>query len=93
MATAASRTTNPLLLGLILAVVAFVVSARRTEAPWAKGFKAYLWFGLIIIGTRLVFRLLLDGQYGAHVLFRLPELELPSVAALGLPAHSPHLSR
>ena len=81
MATAASRTTNPLLLGLIVAVVAFVVSARRTEAPWAKGFKAYLWFGFIIIGTRLAFRLLLDGQYGAHVLFRLPELALPSVAA------------
>ena len=81
MATAASRTSNPLLLGLIVAVVAFVVSARRTEAPWAKGFKAYLWFGLIIIGTRLAFRLLLDGQYGAHVLFRLPELALPSVAA------------
>jgi energy-coupling factor transport system permease protein len=69
------------LLGLIVAVVAFVVSARRTEAPWAKGFKAYLWFGLFIIATRLAFRLLLDGQYGAHVLFRLPELALPSVAA------------
>ena len=81
MATAASRTTNPLLLCLILAVVAFVVSARRTDAPWAKGFKAYLWFGIFIIGTRLAFRLLLDGQYGAHVLFRLPELTLPSVAA------------
>jgi energy-coupling factor transport system permease protein len=81
MATAASRTTNPLLLCLILAVVAFVVSARRTDAPWARGFKAYLWFGLFIIGTRLAFRLLLDGQYGEHVLFRLPELTLPSVAA------------
>ena len=81
MATAASRTTNPLLLLVILAVVAFVVSARRTQAPWAKGFTAYLWFGLLIICSRLAFRLLLDGQYGEHVLFRLPELGLPSLAA------------
>ncbi|MCC6183209.1 MAG: energy-coupling factor transporter transmembrane protein EcfT, partial [Microthrixaceae bacterium] len=29
LATAASRTTNPLVLGLLIAVVALVVSARR----------------------------------------------------------------
>jgi len=81
MATAASRTTNPLLLGLTLAVVAYVVSARRTDAPWAKGFKAYLMLGLIIIGIRVVFRMLFDGQYGAHVLFTLPEIPLPDAAA------------
>ncbi len=81
MATAASRTTNPLLLGLIIAVVAFVVSARRTDAPWAKGFVAYLYLGLFVIGLRVVFRMLLDGQYGEHVLFTLPEIPLPEGAA------------
>ena len=81
MATAASRTTNPLLLGLTLAVVAYVVSARRTDAPWAKGFRAYLILGLIIIAIRVVFRMLFDGQYGAHVLFTLPEIPLPDAAA------------
>lgn len=90
MGTAASRTTNPLLLGLILGVVAFVVSARRTEAPWAKGFKAYLIFGLIIIGSRMVFRMILDGRHGETLLFTLPEIPLPSSAAgiqLGGPVH------
>ncbi len=81
MATAASRTTNPLVLGIIVAVVALVVSARRTDAPWATGFSAYLVFGLVIIAIRVGFRMLLDGQYGAHVLFTLPEIPLPDAAA------------
>ncbi len=81
MATAASRTTDVLLLGLVLAVVAFVVSARRTDAPWARGFKYYVWMALVVIGLRVVFRALLDGRGGAHVLFTLPEVPLPEAAA------------
>ncbi len=81
LATAASRTTNPLLLGAVLAVVAYVVAARRGDAPWSRGFKAYLVMALVIIGLRVVFRMLLDGQYGEHVLFRLPEIPLPAAAA------------
>ena len=37
LATAASRTTNPLLLLLFLAVLGLVVTARHTDAPWARG--------------------------------------------------------
>ncbi len=81
MATAATRTTNPLLLCWIIGVVGFVVSARRTDAPWASGFRAYLVLALIIIGIRVFFRMLLDGQYGAHILFTLPEIPLPDAAA------------
>ena len=81
LATAASRTTNPLLLVLIAAVLAHVVAARRTEAPWARGFKAYVYLGLAVIVIRVVFRMLLDGQHGAHVLFTLPEVPLPEAAA------------
>ena len=81
MATAASRTTNPLVLGLIIGVVAVVVSARRSDAPWASGFNAYIVMGLTVIGIRVVFRMLLDGQDGEHVLFTLPEIPLPKAAA------------
>ena len=81
LATAASRTTNPLLLGLIAAVLAYVVAARRTDAPWAQGFKVYWYLGLVVIGIRVLFRMLLDGQYGAHILFTLPEVPLPAAAA------------
>ena len=81
LATAASRTTNPLLLLLVAAVVAHVVAARRTDAPWARGFKVYVYLGLVVIAIRVVFRMLLDGQHGAHVLFTLPEVPLPDAAA------------
>ncbi len=81
MATAASRTTNPLLLALIIAVVAVVVSARRGDAPWSKGFRAYLMLAVVVIAFRVVFRMLFDGQYGETVLFTLPEIPLPDAAA------------
>jgi energy-coupling factor transport system permease protein len=81
LATAASRTTNPLLLALLLAVVGCVVVARRGEAPWARGFRAYLLLGLVVIGIRVAYRILLGGDFGTHVLVRLPELPLPDAAA------------
>ena len=81
MATAASRTTNPLLLAVIVAVLGFVVAARRGDAPWSRGFRAYVIAALVVIAIRVLLRTLLDGQYGPHVLFRLPRLPLPHFAA------------
>lgn len=81
MGAAATRTTNPLVLGLILAVVAFVVTSRRGDAPWAKGFGAYLVLALVVIAVRVGFRMVLDGQHGTHILFTLPEVPLPDAAA------------
>ncbi len=77
LATAASRTTNPLLLILVVVVAGVVVSARRGDAPWSTGFRAYLMMGLLVIAIRVGFRMLLDGQHGTHVLFTLPHLPLP----------------
>ena len=56
LATAASRTTNPLLLLLVLAVLGIVVANRRSEAPWARAFKYYLYLALIVVVIRVVFR-------------------------------------
>lgn len=81
MATAASRTTNPLLLCLLLAAVAVVVAARRTDAPWALGIRVYVLLGLAVIAIRILFRALLDGQAGGHTLVTLPEVPLPAAAA------------
>jgi energy-coupling factor transport system permease protein len=81
LATAASRTTNPVVLALILAVVAFVVTSRRSDAPWARGLHVYVLAALVVVGIRIVFRMLLGSQQGGHVLFTLPELPLPSAAA------------
>jgi energy-coupling factor transport system permease protein len=81
LATAATRTTNPLLLCLVILVVAHVVSARRTDAPWARGFSAYLVLAFIVVCIRVLFRMLLGGDVGGTVLFTLPEIPLPDAAA------------
>jgi energy-coupling factor transport system permease protein len=79
LATAATRTTNPLLLALVLAVAGVVVAARRTEAPWARAFKFYLLLGIAVIAIRVVFRIVFGGGDGSgdHVLFTMPEIPLP----------------
>ncbi|MFI5837986.1 CbiQ family ECF transporter T component [Micromonospora sp. NPDC051300] len=81
LATAASHTTNPLPLGLLVAVAALVVARRRGDAPWALAFRMYLWLAAIIVGMRVVFRIVFGGGQGDHVLVRLPEIPLPAWAA------------
>ncbi|UJW34007.1 energy-coupling factor transporter transmembrane protein EcfT [Saccharothrix sp. AJ9571] len=80
LAVAASRTTNPFLLGLIIAVLCFVVANRRSDAPWALAFRLYAYIGLFIVVMRVLFRILIGGMDGGHVLFDLPEIPLPAIA-------------
>ncbi|MFG2723436.1 energy-coupling factor transporter transmembrane protein EcfT [Streptomyces sp. NPDC048416] len=78
LATAASRTNNPLLLGLLVGVAGYVVAARKTDAPWARSYTAFIRIGLFVVGVRLVFNLVLGSPIpGSHTLFTLPELPLP----------------
>lgn len=81
LAVAASQTTNPLLVVLLVAVAGVVVANRRGAAPWARGFHVYLVIGVIVIALRVVFRALLDGQPGGTVLVTLPEIPLGELAA------------
>lgn len=81
LATAASRTTNPLLLVLLIAVAGWVVSQRRSEAPWARSYALFLRFALVLIGVRVLFSIVFGVAVGYHVLFRLPEIPLPDWAA------------
>ncbi|MFI5607373.1 CbiQ family ECF transporter T component [Amycolatopsis sp. NPDC051903] len=81
LAVAASRTTNPLLLALVLAVAGFVVVSRRGDAPWALAFRVYAWVAGVIVLSRVLFRILIGGEDGGHVLFTLPAIPLPAAAA------------
>jgi energy-coupling factor transport system permease protein len=82
LATAASRTTNPLLLSLLVAVAGFVVAARRGPEPWARSFGAFLKLGALVIGIRVLFQALFTDQVGGRtVLIGLPEIALPDWAA------------
>ncbi|MFJ8919812.1 energy-coupling factor transporter transmembrane protein EcfT [Streptomyces sp. NPDC102415] len=81
LATAASRTTNPLLLGLLVGVAGYVVAARRTDAPWARSYGAFIKLGLFVVAVRLVFSVLLGSPVpGTHALFTLPEVPMPDWA-------------
>ncbi|MEH0422866.1 energy-coupling factor transporter transmembrane component T [Streptomyces sp. B21-083] len=78
LGTAATRTTNPLLLGLLVVVAGYVVAARRTDAPWARSYTAFVKLGLAVLVIRLVFAVVLGSPIpGSHVLLTLPELPLP----------------
>jgi energy-coupling factor transport system permease protein len=78
---AASFTTNPLILGMLIGVAAFVVSLRRSGQPWGRSFRLYLWLGAVIVVVRLVFWILFGGWTGGRVLLDLPAVPLPSWVA------------
>jgi energy-coupling factor transport system permease protein len=80
LATAVSRTTNPLLIAVLLAVVGYVVVSRRGDAPWARAFPAYLLLALSVVALRVVFNALLGASDDGHVLFSLPSIGLPAWA-------------
>ena len=77
LGAAATRTTNPLLLGLIVAVATLVVSARRPQAQWAGAFGVFVRIALVVIVIRVVFAMLFGVRIGATELFALPTVGLP----------------
>ena len=85
LAAAASRTTNPLILGLVIAVATLVVMARRGDAPWALSFRLYVWVGVFVVVMRVAFRVVFGGGSGGTVLVPLPTVGLPGdIAGLTL---------
>lgn len=94
LVTAASRSTNLLLLALVLAVAWLVVTRRQTAAPWAKAFRLFLKLGLIVLAIRFVAQVVFGTPIGEPVLFSLPELALPRWAAgirVGGPVTGPNV--
>ncbi|HEY0949420.1 energy-coupling factor transporter transmembrane component T [Nocardioides sp.] len=91
LAVAASFTTNPLVLLLLVGVAATAVSLRRSDQPWARSFTLYVWLGVAIVLIRVAFRLVFGGWAGGPVLLDLPEIPLPDwVAGITLlgPVHA-----
>jgi energy-coupling factor transport system permease protein len=84
LAVAVSRTTNPILLGLVFGVLAIVVVNRRGDAPWSRAFRYYLYLALVVVVIRVLFRSIFGGDVDAstmHVWLNLPHIPLPSWAA------------
>lgn len=85
LAAAATRTTNPVPLVLIIAVTWFVVTARRGDTPWASSYGLFFRLALIVIAIHVFFQALLSSQaQGLTVLFTLPEIPLPDSTGIKL---------
>ncbi|MFJ9564882.1 CbiQ family ECF transporter T component [Streptomyces fuscichromogenes] len=79
LGVAASRTTNPLVLALLVTVTAYVVAVCRSRsAPWSRSYAAFARLALAVLLVRLAFTVLLGSPVpGAHTLVTLPEVPLP----------------
>ncbi|MEU6554894.1 energy-coupling factor transporter transmembrane component T [Streptomyces sp. NPDC046915] len=78
LGTAATRTTNPLLLALLVTASAYVVATHRGAAPWARSYGAFAKLALAVLLIRLTFAVVLGSPVpGTHVLVTLPEVPLP----------------
>ncbi|MEU6521407.1 energy-coupling factor transporter transmembrane component T [Streptomyces sp. NPDC046924] len=81
LGVAATRTTNPLLLALLVTVSAYVVATRRPNAPWARSYGAFVKLALLVLAIRLLFAIVLGSPVpGTRVLVDLPEVPLPDWA-------------
>lgn len=81
LSACALRTTNPVLLCLIIAIAGWVVVSRRADAPWSRSFASFLRLGLIVIAIRVVFQMLFGLRVAGTTLFAIPEFTLPGWAA------------
>jgi energy-coupling factor transport system permease protein len=77
VAIAASRTTNPIVLVLLVSATAFVVASRRPPSPWSRAYVVFLRVGLVAIAIRVVLFAVLGTGSGTHVLVTLPSIPLP----------------
>jgi energy-coupling factor transport system permease protein len=77
LSVAASLTTNPLILLMLIGVAALVVSLRRSEQPWGRSFRLYVWLGVVIVLVRVAFRLVFSGAFTGVVLLDLPRIPVP----------------
>ncbi|WKX08675.2 energy-coupling factor transporter transmembrane protein EcfT [Streptomyces sp. NL15-2K] len=81
LGTAATRTTNPLLLTLLITTSAYVVATHRPNTPTARSYTAFLKLALAVLLIRLAFAVVLGSPIpGTHVMATLPEVPLPDWA-------------
>ena len=80
LAVATTRTTNPMVSGLVLAALVLVVVACREDTPWARAFGGYLVLGGSIVVVRVLFYVVVGIKTPGPVLVDLPRVGLPDWA-------------
>ncbi|WP_225830778.1 energy-coupling factor transporter transmembrane protein EcfT [Streptomyces sp. NK08204] len=78
LGTAATRTTDPLLLALLIAASGYVVATHRSTAPWSRSYGAFAKLAAAVVVVRVMFAVALGSPVpGTHILLTLPEVPLP----------------
>lgn len=80
LVVATTRTTNPVVIGLLVAAATLVVMARREDAPWGRAFRWYLALGACIVVVRVLFYVVVGIKTPGVVLLDLPRVPLPEWA-------------
>src|SRR5690606_22493806 len=80
LAVAVTRTTNPLVIGLVPVALVAVVRVCREDRPWARAFRGYLWLAAAVVVMRVVFHVVVGIKGSGPVLLDLPRLRLPEWA-------------
>lgn len=77
LATAATWTTNPLLLLLVVTIAGTVVANRRGDTPWARSYVVFLRIALVVLAVRVGFAVVFAVPLPGRTLFTLPSVALP----------------
>jgi len=77
VSVAASRTTNPLILALLVAAVINVAVARRRPGPAGRSVRVFVQLGLMVIAVRMILTVVFSAAGSGREVLRLPEIPLP----------------
>jgi energy-coupling factor transport system permease protein len=77
LAVAAGQSANFASVAVVIAIALATMLAFRTAAPWAQSARFYLGLAAFVLLTRVIFRIIFNGQVGGtDIIFSLPTLSI-----------------
>jgi energy-coupling factor transport system permease protein len=89
LAVAAGQASNFVSAAAVIAIALTTMLAFRTDAPWAQSARFYLGLAAFVMFTRVIFRIIFNGQVGGtDIIFSLPSLSIslgfgPAISIFG----------
>ncbi len=77
LAVAAGQSNSFVSVAVVIAIALATMLAFRTAAPWAQSARFYLGLAAFVLLTRVIFRIIFNGQVGGtDIIFSLPTLSI-----------------
>lgn len=77
LAVAAGQATNFVSVSVVIAIAVVTMLAFRSDAPWAQSARFYLGLAAFVLLTRVIFRIIFNGQVGGtDIILSLPTLSV-----------------